>query len=173
MRLFGVPFTVDPADVDESVLLGEPADALVVRLATDKARTVAARTAAGAVIIGADTVVVVDGDVFGKPCDDDGARRMLRRLSGRSHQVMTGVAVLSENGAATAVEQTTVTFAELTSADIDWYLASGDHMDKAGAYGVQGVAGVFITRLEGSFTNVVGLPLTTLRPMLLTTALRR
>jgi len=166
MRLFGVPFTVDPADADESVLPAEPADALVVRLATDKARTVDARREAGAVVIGADTVVVVDGDVFGKPRDDDDARRMLRRLSGRSHEVMTGVAVVSENGASTAVEQTTVTFAELTNADIDWYLATGDHTGKAGAYGVQGVAGLFITRLEGSFTNVVGLPLTTLRPML-------
>lgn len=172
MRLFGLPFTVDPADVDESVLPGEPADALVVRLAMDKARRVAARTSAGGVVIGADTVVVVDGDVYGKPRDDDDARRMLRRLSGRPHQVMTGVAVLSENEAATAVEQTTVTFAELTSTDIDWYLASGDHIGKAGAYGVQGVAGVFITQLEGSFTNVVGLPLTTLRPMLLATGFR-
>lgn len=139
----------------------------MVRLATEKARTVAARTSPDAVVIGADTVVVVDREVFGKPHSDDDAARMLRRLSGRSHQVMTGVAVRSDNGAATAVEQTTVTFAELSRADIDWYLATGDHVGKAGAYGVQGVAGIFISRLEGSFTNVVGLPLTTLRPMLL------
>ncbi len=167
VRLLGVPFTVEPADIDESALPGEPAEALVVRLASEKARTVAARTSPDAVVIGADTVVVVDREVFGKPHSDDDAARMLRRLSGRSHQVMTGVAVHSDNGAASAVEKTTVTFAELSRADIEWYLATGDHVGKAGAYGVQGVAGIFISRLEGSFTNVIGLPLTTLRPMLL------
>ncbi|MDQ6697304.1 MAG: Maf family protein [Actinomycetota bacterium] len=174
LGLLGVPFTVEPADVDETRRPGEPPEALVVRLAATKARTVAARmsarTAGDATVIGADTVVVVDEEVFGKPNSDEDAAQMLRALSARSHRVLTGVAVLAglaDDLSATAVEETTVTFAALRPAEIEWYLATGDHRGKAGAYGVQGVAGVFITRLEGSFTNVVGLPLTTLRPMLL------
>lgn len=173
LALIGVPFTVQPADIDETAEPGEAPEDLVVRLATGKARAVAARVApAGrAVVIGADTVVVVDGgagapDVFGKPVDDDDARRMLGVLSGRTHRVVTGVAVVDHGVAAAAIEETTVTFCAMTAPDIDWYLATGDHRGKAGAYGVQGVAGVFITRLGGSFTNVIGLPLSTLRPML-------
>jgi septum formation protein len=167
VRHFGAPFTIEPADIDESSFPGESPEALVVRLATGKARTVAARSPSRAVVvIGADTVVVVGATVFGKPVSDDDARRMLRMLSGCSHRVVTGVAVVCGDHLGTAVEETTVTFSALSATDIEWYLATGDHWDEAGAYGVQGVAGVFITRLDGSFTNVIGLPLSTLRPML-------
>jgi len=166
LRLVGLPFTVDPAGIDETALAGEPPEALVVRLATGKTETVAARQPAGTVVIGADTIVVVDDLALGKPVDDDDARRMIGMLSGRSHRVLTGVALASGDRVTAALESTTVTFADLSPAELDWYVATGDHRGKAGAYGVQGVAGNFITRLDGSFTNVVGLPLTTLRPML-------
>ncbi len=168
LRLFGWQFTVEPADIDETGRDGEPAERLVVRLAIGKAQTVAENQPPGTVVIGADTIVAVDDDVLGKPSDDDDARRMLRLLSGRSHRVVTGVAVCVDQRVATAVEETWVTVGALDDAEIDWYVASGDHRDKAGAYGIQGVAGIFITRLHGSFTNVVGLPLHTLRPMLAT-----
>jgi septum formation protein len=166
LRLLGVPFTVAPARIDERVQAGEHPAALVVRLAVGKAERMAAAQPGDAVVIGADTVVAVDDEVLGKPRDDGDARRMLGLLSGRSHQVVTGVAVVAAGRVATAVEETTVTFSVLDAADIDWYLATGDHAGKAGAYGIQGVAGLFVTRLEGSFTNVVGLPLSTVRPML-------
>lgn len=147
--MLGWPFAVVPADVDETRLPAEPPDALVRRLAIAKAEVVGGGEP-GAVVIGADTVVVVDDEVFGKPTSASDARRMLRLLSGRSHRVLTAVS-----------------FDALTDADIDWYVASGEHEGKAGSYGVQGVAGVFVTRLEGSFTNVIGLPLSSVRRLLL------
>lgn len=166
LRLLGIPFRVEPARIDEARRDAEPASALVVRLASAKAERVAARQPVDAVVIGADTVVVVDDEVLGKPIDDGDARHMLSRLSGRSHRVVTGMAVVAAGRIVTAIEETTVTFCVLSEDDLDWYLARGDHLGKAGAYGIQGVAGVFVTRLEGSFTNVVGLPLSTLRPLL-------
>jgi septum formation protein len=110
-------------------------------------------------VLGADTTVVLDGEVLGKPRDAQEAAAMLGRLSGRSHRVLTGVCLISPEGRTeTAVETTTVEFRALSRAEIDRYVASGEPMDKAGAYAIQGGAGAFVTRIEGDFDNVVGLP---------------
>jgi septum formation protein len=179
----GVSFVVRPADVDETVGVGEdPAD-LVRRLAVAKAQAGLARAPeADVVVLGADTVVVLDGEVLGKPTDPDDARRMLRALSGRTQSVLTGVAVASHRSIvgegrsevafaaaaalAVEIEAAEVTFAELSDADIDGYLATGEPFDKAGSYGIQGEAGRFVTRLLGERDTVVGLPLVTTRRML-------
>ena len=143
-------------DVDERPLEGEPAADYVARVAADKAR--ACPMADGAVILAADTVVVVDGGILGKPVDDEDAARMLRRLSGRAHQVLTGVAVRRGGEVAVAVDSTAVSFAPLSDADVAWYVASGEPRGKAGAYAVQGLASRFVERVDGSYSNVVGLP---------------
>ena len=154
LRAAGIEFEVIVADIDERVHPGEAPAAYVARLAAEKARAVAGQ-AAGRPVLAADTAVVVDHDILGKPIDAADARRMLRRLSGRAHQVMTGVCV----DGVTRVETTTVEFASLSDAEIDWYVASGEPMDKAGAYAIQGLASRFVTRIAGSYSNVVGLPI--------------
>ena len=165
LQLLGVPFSVEPADIDETRRSGERPEDLVARLAVEKAEAVAA-SSAGAVVVAADTVVVVGDEVLNKPVDVDDARRMLTLLSGRSHRVLTGMAISVDGSITHAVEETTVVLCRLTDTDIDWYIATGDYRGKAGAYGMQGVAAAFVARLEGSFTNVIGLPLNTLRPIL-------
>jgi septum formation protein len=163
LRAAGIPFEAEAADVDESVLAGEAAEVYVRRLAEAKARAVAARHP-GRVVLGADTVVVVDAELLGKPTDAADARRMLRLLSGRTHRVLTGVCVVGkgvgspEGGPYTDAAVTTVEFAVLEPAQIDWYVASGEPMDKAGAYAIQGRGSRFVTRIAGSYSNVVGLP---------------
>lgn len=157
LALLGRPFEVVTADVDESPIVGEPAAELVARLARAKATTVA-RHHQEAVVIGADTVVVIDGDIIGKPRDTEDAAAILRRLSGRTHQVMTGVAIATTTSTSAFIETTSVTFASLTGRDIDGYIATGEPMDKAGAYGIQGIGGRFVTAIDGSYHNVVGLP---------------
>ena len=156
----GFEFEVTPADVDERQRDRELPKAYVSRLAFEKAETVAAGLPDGGlqVVLGADTIVVVDGDMLSKPRDTQGAREMLRRLSGRSHDVLTGVALLRGPERRSAVEQTRVSLVELADDVIEWYLTTGEPMDKAGAYGVQGIASQFVERIEGSYTNVVGLP---------------
>jgi len=151
---------VVPADIDETPRPGESARYLVERLALTKARTIADRLtlAPTDIVIGADTIVTIDDDVLGKPSDDPHAAAMLARLSGRSHQVMTGVALVGRSGQRSFVETTTVRFAELSDADIDAYVASGEPRDKAGAYGIQGGAGRFVLEIRGSYQNIVGLP---------------
>ena len=156
----GRQHVVRPGDIDESVIAGEDPVNYVRRLSLDKAAAVTA--AADELVIAADTTVDVDGEIFGKPVDGDDARAMLGRLSGRAHHVHTGVTVLYGDGAATAVETTLVTFATLGPTDIEWYLATGEPFDKAGAYAIQGAGGAFVTSVQGSVSNVVGLPLTTL-----------
>ncbi|CAN5539906.1 Maf family protein [soil metagenome] len=180
---FGVPFTVAPADVDETVHPGEQAADLVRRLAVDKAQAgLAAVDASEVTVLAADTVVVVDGDVLGKPADDADATAMLRRLSGRTHRVLTGVAVArrttsAEPGRADravgpavqlAVEvvATEVDVVPLTEADIAWYVATGEPHDKAGAYGIQGPFATFVIGIRGSHDNVVGLSLSVARRLL-------
>lgn len=162
LALLGRPFEVITADVDEAPLPNESAGELVVRLARAKASAVAQGDQGNqsAIVIGADTVVVVDGDIIGKPRDVDDAANILRRLSGRAHHVMTGVSVMATNGNGNVdfVETTVVTFAPLTDRDIDEYIATGEPMDKAGAYGIQGHGGRFVTAINGSYHNVVGLP---------------
>ncbi len=144
----GVSFEVRAVEVDERPSDGETAVDYVVRVAAEKAR--ACPAARDAVVLAADTVVVVDGSILGKPADDADAARMLRLLSGRGHDVLTGVAVRRGGSVAVAVESTAVTFSPLSAADVAWYVASGEPMDKAGAYAIQGLASRFVERVAGS-----------------------
>ena len=153
----GIATDVDPVDVDESRLDREPPDTYVERVARLKAEA-GARRHPDRLVLGADTTVTIDGGVLGKPETADDAGRMLRLLSGRSHDVLTGVAVAWRGTMASAVERTIVTVAPLSESDVAWYLGSGEPLDKAGAYAIQGLASRFIPRIEGSYTNVVGLP---------------
>lgn len=152
---------VEAADIDETPRPGESAVELVVRLAEDKATVVAERHR-GRTVIAADTVVVVDGAILGKPVDREDAAEMLRRLSGRVHQTITGIAVSRDGSCMSRIEVTDVSFRPIDAAAIEWYLATGEADDKAGAYGIQGRAGLFIDRIDGSYQNVVGLPLAAL-----------
>jgi len=153
----GWPFEAIPADIDESRFESEDALSYVLRLAQTKAETVAARVASGRVL-GADTVVVVDQEILGQPCDDDDARRMLSLLSGKWHEVVTGVALVSKSQTSVAHQTTRVRFAELTSEEIEWYISTGEPKGKAGAYAIQGQGALFIQEIEGDYYNVVGLP---------------
>jgi septum formation protein len=153
----GISFEVLAADIDESARPAEDPAAYVERLAIAKARAVLALRPE-AIVLGADTTVVVDGRMLGKPESERDAREMLQALSGRAHDVLTGVAIVSRRGTRSAVDRTRVWFHLLTNEDIQGYLHSGEPMDKAGAYGIQGLASRFIPRIEGSYTNVVGLP---------------
>ena len=159
MRALCPDFTVLPSEVDETLGPG-PLTEAVARLAFEKARAVAARVGAG-VVLGADTVVTIDGDALGKPAGPDEARAMLRRLRGREHEVITGVAVVdARTGRA---ERTAVTsrvrMADYGESDIEAYVAGGEPLDKAGAYAIQGAGGALVAGYEGSYSNVVGLPL--------------
>ena len=156
LRTAGIPFTVRPADVDETPVAGENPEAFVARLAEAKARAVQQDDEQ---VLGADTVVVIDEAVLGKPTHAEDARRMLRSLSGRSHRVLTGICLLNGNEVQQTVEETTVYFRELDEQEIADYVATGESMDKAGAYGIQGAASKFIHRIEGCYFNVVGLPI--------------
>ena len=160
LALAGVDCRVIPADIVEDALEREQAADHVERLSREKAAAVAAR-ADGRFFIGADTVVVLDGAILGKPSDKEEARRMLRSLSGRDHQVISGFTVLDREAgcAITRSVSTQVRFKPLDAAEIEAYVASGCPMDKAGAYAIQGGAGHFVTSISGSFTNVVGLPM--------------
>lgn len=171
LRNAGVAFEVRPADVDESLRDGEGSLEYVKRLAEEKALAVLSSAPIGATVLGADTTVVLDGESLGKPVDEDEARRMLTRLGGRVHQVMTGVCVArrNEDGAAvteTGVEVTEVEFAAMSAEEIAAYVASGEPMDKAGAYGIQGLASRWIPRIRGCYFNVVGLPVSRVCAML-------
>ena len=153
----GISFEVLAADIDETPHTNEAPEAYVERLAIEKASAVLALRP-GTTVIGADTTVVIDGQILGKPADTQDATDMLRLLQGRAHDVFTGVAVASASGVLAAVAHTRVWFRVMTDEDISWYVASGQPMDKAGAYGIQGLASRFIDRIDGSYTNVVGLP---------------
>lgn len=153
----GLSFVVDPADIDERRRPSEPAEDYARRVAAEKAAIGRQRHPAD-IVVAADTIVLVEGQLLGKPETPDEAARMLAQLSGRAHDVLTGVAVVWPDGARSHVERTRVWFAPLTAAQIDWYVASGEPMDKAGAYAIQGLASRFVSRIEGSYSNVVGLP---------------
>ena len=155
----GWPFETYPAGVDETRLANEGPEDFVSRLARAKAEAVAQSRLFG-LVLGADTTVLVDGEILEKPHDADDARRMLRRLSGRWHEVLTGVALVrAETGqAVTGLERTRVRFAETSEAEIDWHVRTGDVLDKAGAYAIQGRAALFIEAIDGDYWNVVGLP---------------
>ena len=158
LTLVGIRHEVDPADIDESYFPGERPAQHAERLAREKAAVVAAR-AADAVTIAADTIVVVDGDVLGKPRDAVHAASMLRRLSGREHTVVTAVAAVWRGRTASAVEEVAVTFRALTEREIDAYIATREPMDKAGAYGIQGYGATIMQRIDGDFFAVMGLSL--------------
>lgn len=156
----GLDPVVRPPDVDETPRSGERADDLVVRLAGLKASASAALAdGRDEVVLAADTVVTLDDEVLGKPRDRDDAAAMLRRLAGRTHEVVTGVAVMRGPVSAVTRVSTAVTFRDLTDAEVAWYLGTGEPDDKAGAYGLQGAGAVLVSRVDGSDTNVIGLPL--------------
>ena len=176
----GYAFKVEAADVDESVLPGEAAGDYVQRLAEEKAQAVFARhevqKSPGApslpassarvgstdtpwIVLGADTTVVCDGEILAKPANAEDAKRMLRRLSGRTHEVITGVAVVTRARVVRDVGTTSVTFISIPEDELDSYCASGEPMDKAGAYGIQGYAARWIPRIDGCYFNVMGLPI--------------
>jgi septum formation protein len=153
----GFEFDVDAGDADETSAPGEPPSTYVLRIARLKAESVAARYP-DRPVLGADTAVVVGHQMLGKPADAADASRMLAQISAQAHEVLTGVALAFRGQVYAEVEHTTVWVAKLTPEDIAWYVASGEPMDKAGAYAIQGLASRFIPRIEGSYANVVGLP---------------
>ena len=165
LRDAGISFTMLHSAVDETPYPGETPHDLVQRLADAKAELAAARAVGPAIVIAADTIVTLEGRVFGKPRSSDDARHMLERLSGRTHAVLTGVALirLPDAERLTFVESTLVHFAMLSAEEITRYLATGEPHNKAGAYAIQGHAGRFIPRIEGCYFNVVGLPLSRLQ----------
>ena len=173
LRAAGIEFEVIPAHIDETAQADESPDAYVRRIADAKARAIAGRVS-DRIILAADTTVVIDDRMLAKPEDDEDAKRMLRMLSGRTHEVLTAVAVCRATEGSVPlrttplveVERTLVEFAPLTEFEIDWYVATGEPRDKAGAYAIQGYASRFITRIDGSYSNVVGLPMAMVYDML-------
>lgn len=165
LRAAGFQFEVMPADVDEQPWPDEAADPYVRRVALDKARVVALAAPDG-IVLAADTSVVVDGAILGKPSDPADAARMLRRLSGRTHEVLTGVAMLGPAGTRVESSFSHVRFNALSEAEIAWYVASGEPADKAGAYAIQGLGSRFVEEVDGSYSNVVGLPVALVYRML-------
>lgn len=169
LRAAGVPFDAIPADVDEGLRPGESPEQHALRLAIEKAERVAAsRPGETRAVVAADTIVVIDGAVLGKPESPAGAAEMLRRLSGRTHTVLTGLCVIDPPSGRrlASVVSTGVTFAPLSEEEIREYVDSGEPMDKAGAYAIQGLASRFVERIDGCYFNVVGLPIPTLYRML-------
>lgn len=167
LRQIGLDFTADPADVDERMLPDETPESYAMRVALDKARVAAGRITSG-IVIGADTIVVLDNTVFGKPADTKDAERMLAALSGRMHEVITSLAVMNvkTGKAVTQVSTTRVWFRRLSKDEISAYVRSGEPLDKAGAYGIQERGALLVERIEGCYFNVVGLPLSLLGDML-------
>jgi septum formation protein len=171
----GFRFDAMTVDIDERPKPGETPAAYVRRLAMEKSASAQAALEFSnahhqhqdAVVLGADTAVVIDGMILGKPADDDDARRMLQRLSGRTHEVLTGVSLRLNVHEVGMVERTLVTFGELRDADLDWYVQTGEGTDKAGAYAIQGLASRFVRRIDGSYSNVVGLPVAAVYELLL------
>lgn len=163
LRAAGFEFDTQAVDVDETIRSGEAPRAYVRRLAIEKSARAQEivdgwRVEAETIFLGADTVVVIDGEILGKPVDGGDAERMLRRLSGRRHDVMTGISLRKGPVEMGGVETTAVYFSVLRDADVTWYVASGEGTDKAGGYAIQGLASRFIPRIEGSYSSVVGLP---------------
>ena len=153
-----IPFVVEPADVVEDLLPGEPGEAAASRLAAEKAALVARRSP-GSWVLAADTLVLLDGDILGKPRDDADAERMLHRLSGREHRVVTAVRLRrGEDPGREDVETSGVRIAPLSEEEVRWYVSTGEPRDKAGAYAVQGLGSRFIESVSGSYSNVMGLP---------------
>lgn len=165
MSMIGLNYIVETSGEEEVQPVGLPPAEYVKTLALQKARPVADAHPHDCVI-GADTIVLLDGDVLGKPYTPDVAKQYLSRMQGKTHTVFTGLAVLKEGRADVRHCETIVTFAPMTAAEIEAYVATGEPLDKAGAYGVQGPGGVFVERIEGNYFNVIGLPLPLLYAML-------
>jgi septum formation protein len=157
LRELGLEFEVVVSQVDESLHPGESGERAAERLAREKALAVASRTALP--VLAADTVVLCEGELLGKPSSPEDARRMLRRLAGQTHEVVTGVCLARDGHLLSACERTAVRLAALSPAEIDWYVATGEPLDKAGAYHVDGLGALFIEGVTGSPSNVAGLPL--------------
>jgi septum formation protein len=158
LQQIGLKFSVRPADIDETAEVDETPQHYVERLAREKALAVA-KSAPQCLVLGSDTSVVLDGRILGKPTDAADARETLARLSGATHQVMTAVALANDGQCQSVLVTTEVCFRDLSSEEIDAYVASGEPMDKAGSYGIQGLGGIFVNELRGSYSAVVGLPL--------------
>jgi septum formation protein len=157
LKLAGIPFSVrPPGGVDETPQSGETPEDYVMRVAEEKAGAVEA--AREEIVLGADTTVVIDGRILGKPADAGDAQRMLEQLSGRRHEVLTGICLRYDRRLLRDWAVTQVWFAELSAEEVQEYIASGEPMDKAGAYGIQGLASKFVERIDGDYSNVVGLP---------------
>jgi len=152
-------FTVLPADIDETPHPHEDPVSYVKRLALEKARAVYMVSDTHAIVIGADTTVDLDGDIFGQPVNDDDARQMLRRLSGATHQVYTGVAVVSATGEQVEVVSSSVSFLDLQPEMLEWYIGTGESVGKAGSYAIQGHGSALVASSTGSMSNIIGLPL--------------
>jgi septum formation protein len=163
----GFEFTVEPADVDESLLPGEPAAEYVIRVARAKAHAVTANPrTSGSIVLAADTTVVVEGEILAKPADREDAARMLRLLGGVVHDVLTGVVAVGGGHELSQLVRTRVHLLPLSPEDIHWYVESGEPEGKAGAYAIQERAARFVDWIEGSWSNVVGLPVATVDQML-------
>ncbi len=162
----GIAFTVEPSRYEENNAQDLPPDVLAERQARGKAEEVARRLAPACPVLGADTIVAINGEILGKPRDKDDAARMLSLLSGRTHEVMTGVAVVRGEMTVSGVARTKVSFLPISEADIVVYIATGEPMDKAGAYAIQGIGGRFVREIDGSRSNVIGLPKALTRKLL-------
>lgn len=160
LTALGLEFTVRRPDLEEIIVAGESPESAVCRLATEKAECVSVEP--GEVVLAADTVVVLDGDLLGKPADESEAIEMLMRLGGRSHDVFTGMALRVDARTVSAAARTVVTFRLLDRAECEAYVATGECLDKAGAYGIQGFGSALVERIDGDFFNVMGLPVPTL-----------
>lgn len=171
LAILGYPFTVIPAAIDEIPMAGEDPETFVVRVALEKGMEVASRVSQS-VVISADTVVTVDNEILGKPVDEEDAARMLRKLSGRDHWVLTAVTVINQSTHTTldGLDRTRVWFAPLTEKEILDYIRRENVFDKAGAYAIQGYAGVYIPRIEGNYFNVMGFPLPLVHQLLCRTS---
>jgi septum formation protein len=167
LHQIGLSFTIDPTDVDEQARSGESPESYAVRVALDKARAAVSRVKSG-IIIAADTIVVLGDDILGKPADSHDAERMLSLLSGRMHVVISGLAIVdaAEGKTATGTSLTRVWFRDLSRDEIASYVKSGEPLDKAGAYGIQGKGALLVKQIEGCYFNVVGLPLSLLGELL-------
>jgi septum formation protein len=166
LRAAGFDFDTLAVDIDEGVRAGETPDEYVRRLASEKSSAGIAAARGDIVVLGADTVVVVDGAILGKPRDEDDARRMIGLLSGRRHDVLTGLSLRRGGRELARVVTTAVFFARMSTAEVAWYVQSGEGRDKAGANAIQGMASRFVERIEGSYSNVVGLPVAVVHALL-------
>jgi septum formation protein len=171
LSILGLPFTIVPASIEEIPLHGETAEAFAVRVAREKGMEVASRVSQS-VILSADTVVTIDGEILGKPLDKDDAVRMLKKLSGREHSVLTAVTIVNQTRQETleGLERTRVWFKTMTDREIHDYIARENVFDKAGAYAIQGYAGIYIPKIEGNYFNVMGLPLPLVHELLCRTS---